>query len=343
MDIIPDSSQDGFTLTIGGSCGNVSVILSQLGLTVTPIISIGIDQRGDCLQAEMVRHGIDTSEVVRTPSMQTPAVVQEKVPSHPYRHRFSLKCPVCGTRFPRFQGITLANAVAAYERLLHSQSLFFDRATPASLLLAHSASRDGLLVMFEANHIRASSRNATAAELSQVVKYSSEVDRETKDWLPQAGAQTEVIVQTLGAHGAKYRVKRKDRSWTDWVRLPVVPARVVVDAAGAGDWCSAGILYDLLRIRIDRRFAEENVRQAIAFGQALAAMSVSFTGPQGLLQGSYGVRLRTLARNVVRSGKAQIPKTNSTQARSTDTTKRMEAGCPTCLGNGPFALPSNAM
>ena len=204
-------------LTPGGTCGNVTVILSNLGYSVTPVIAVGADQRGARLCVEMRQHGVDVSEIITTNGKETPAVVQEILPSRRGGHRFALRCPSCRRPFPRSSGITLATAESVADKLRRNQCLFLDRATPASLRLAHMAATAGLLVMFEANHIHACSRNAAAAEMSQVVKYSSDVDRETRGWLPGEDARTQLIIQTLGADGAKYRLKQADRTWGKWL------------------------------------------------------------------------------------------------------------------------------
>ena len=318
-------------LTPGGTCGNVSVILSHLGHLVTPVIAVGSDQRGARLRAKMREHGIDTSEIVTTAGRGTPAVAQEVLPSAPGRHRFALRCPSCGRPFPRSFGITLATASSVADKLRRSQCLFLDRATPASLRLADVAASTGLLVMFETNHIRPSSRNSGAAELSHIVKYSNDVDRETQRWLPRADARTLVIVQTLGADGAKYRLRQADRSWGDWVMVPCIIAQLIEDTAGAGDWCSSGILHDLVRTRLRSRFTKASIERALQFGQALAAMSVSFRGPQGILSQATGTQIRTMAREAVRSGKARIPASSANQAHLQPSRTRSQTVCPTCL------------
>ena len=332
LDLIPAQVGSRYILAPGGTCGNVSVILSHLGHLVTPIIAVGSDRRGALLRAELRGHGIDTSEIVTTNGRETPAVVQEIKDSAPGRHRFALRCPSCNRPFPRSSGITLETASALEDRIRRSQCLFLDRATPASIRLAELAASFGLLVMFEANQIRPSSRKSTAAELSDVVKYSSDVDRETKKWLPRSDARTEVIVQTLGAEGAKYRLRNPDRSWGDWVRVPCINARLIEDTAGAGDWCSSGILHDLLRTPVRRRFKKQSVERALGFGQALAAMSVSFRGPQGLLNQANGSDIRIMARAAARAGKARMPRSNTSQGDKETRQPRSQTVCPTCLG-----------
>ena len=331
LDLVPEQAGNGYILSPGGTCGNVSIILSQLGHLVTPVIAVGSDLRGDRIRSVMQERGVDTSEIVTNIGRKTPAVAQEILPATPSKHRFALRCPSCGRSFPRSSGVTLEKAELVAEKLHQSQCLFLDRATPASLRLAQMAASRGLLVMFEANHINPSSRNSAAAELSHIIKYSSDVDDKTQKWTPSACARTEVIVQTLGADGAKFRLRKTDRSWGKWIRLPHIVAPFIEDTAGAGDWCSSGILDELLRTRLHRRFSKESVGRALQFGQALAAMSISFRGPQGLLSQASGTQIRAMARAAVRSGQTQVPAPAATQTCHVATPTQFHVDCSTCL------------
>ena len=62
----------------------------------------------------------------------------------------------------------------------------------------------------------------------------------------------------------------KNRSWQ---RLEALPAEDVKDTAGAGDWCTAGIVHKLFREGANRLGAvsDAGLREAIRYGQALAA------------------------------------------------------------------------
>ena len=279
----------------------------------------------------LLAHGLDTSAIVTLAGRETPAVTQELVSGAPGRHRFSFSCPSCHKLFPRSPGITLAMAASIADRLDEAQAFFFDRAAPGSLQLAAAAGARELLVMFEPNNIRPSSMYAGAAELSDVVKYSSDADAETQSWAPSSSARTKLIVQTLGSDGAMYRLRQPNGSWRDWSRLPGFCAQVVEDTAGAGDWCSAGLLHHLLRSPSAERFAETNIERAIQFGQALAAASVSFRGPQGALNQMEMRFLSRMARAAMHSGRVRVPEVPGKLARSTSLSTVPQAACATCL------------
>ena len=331
VDLVPLPGNVGHSLTAGGTCGNVSVVLHHLGNHVTPVIPVGSDPRGERLRAVLLAHGLDTSAIVTLAGRETPAVTQELVSGAPGRHRFSFSCPSCHKLFPRSPGITLAMAASVADRLDEAQAFFFDRAAPGSLQLAAAAGASELLVMFEPNNIRPSSMYAAAAELSDVVKYSSDADAETQSWAPSSSARTKLIVQTLGSDGAMYRLRQPNGSWRDWSRLPGFCAQVVEDTAGAGDWCSAGLLHHLLRSPSAERFAETNIERAIQFGQALAAASVSFRGPQGALSQMEMRFLSRMARAAMHSGRVRVPEFPGKLARAMSLSTVPQAVCATCL------------
>ena len=100
---------------------------------------------------------------------------------------------------------------------------------------------------------------------------------------------------------------------------------------GAGDWCSAGLLHHLLRSPSAERFAETNIERAIQFGQALAAASVSFRGPQGALSQMEMRFLSRMARAAMHSGRVRVPEFPGKLARAMSLSTVPQAVCATCL------------
>ena len=65
--------------------------------------------------------------------------------------------------------------------------------------------------------------------------------------------------------------------------MRAVPISNVVDTAGAGDWCSAGIIHILRKEKI-QKISDANeiiIKQAVKFGQALAGLNCMFYGARG--------------------------------------------------------------
>jgi fructokinase len=90
---------------------------------------------------------------------------------------------------------------------------------------------------------------------------------------------TQLRIVTEGKQGARFRVSRGG-----WKRLGAFPVDVV-DAAGAGDWTTAGFLSRLAAgVGALPSLVEDAdlVADALRFGQALAATSCGFKGARGL-------------------------------------------------------------
>jgi fructokinase len=93
-----------------------------------------------------------------------------------------------------------------------------------------------------------------------------------------------LVVETLGAEGLRYRVKKKG-SPSGWRILPAFRVHDLRDAAGAGDWCTAGII-DALVTKGRRNLAEveeDEIVEALRYGQALAALNCGFEGARGAM------------------------------------------------------------
>ena len=99
------------------------------------------------------------------------------------------------------------------------------------------------------------------------------------------------------------------------------------DAGGSGDWCTAGLIH-----RVGQQGAEgfresptEDIREALRFGQAMAAWNCAFVGARG---GVYAVEKERFRRDVLRilAGEVFDP------AEGTPADPLDDAGeyCPSC-------------
>src|SRR5262249_14507986 len=90
-----------------------------------------------------------------------------------------------------------------------------------------------------------------------------------------------LVVETLGAEGLRYSDRRAGGS--DWRHLGAFPVKGVRDAAGCGDWCTAGLIHGLAsrgRAGLEAAPSKE-VEEALTFGQALGAWNCHFEGARG--------------------------------------------------------------
>lgn len=204
---------------------------------------------------------------------------------------------------------------------------FMDRISRSSLELAKMAARRGALVYLEPSEIGEARLFGEALRVAHVVKYSNERLKSLGNDAWRSGILLEI--QTLGSRGLAYR-SRLTQS-TAWAHLSSVPARILRDACGAGDWCSAGIIARLGAAGLDGLFAtdEGDLADALRYGQALAAWNCGFEGARG---GMYRVKRSSFAKQAKAMLGAATAPTGATKDASGPL--RMSLGpkiaCPSC-------------
>ena len=136
-------------------------------------------------------------------------------------------------------------------------------------------------------------------------------------------------VQTLGAEGLRYR-HRLGRTPSNWAQLNAVPAPMLADACGSGDWCTAGMVAKMATGGQAgfRNVGAAAIRRALRYGQALAAWNCGFEGARG---GMYAVEreIFELQIEALLSGrKVMVTKT-------ADTDQAIIVECPACPSDSP--------
>ena len=272
----------------GGTCGNVLSILAYLGWGAYPVARMNSDPTSELVRADLARWGVHLDWTACVPTTHTPIVVQEirlGRDGRP-RHRFSWSCPRCGEWLPPFRPITL-DVVEKIKPVLAGTSAFFvDRVSRATLTLAAEASALGAVVVFEPSSRATDQLMAEALALAHVVKYAD--DRLGGiHGVMESGSAALLEVQTLGERGLRYR-HRLGRGLSNWMGLEAVHPPRLADTCGSGDWCTAGLI---AKTAIDgqkglRRSGARGVRNALRYGQTLAAWNCCFEGARG---GMYAV------------------------------------------------------
>lgn len=280
LDVIvePDGRVHGSTL--GGSAGNVLSILKALGWGAAPITTVGRDAAGQTLWNELVKLGIDTHCVQRSAGYRTPVVFQHLLPAGSEQtHRFSFSCPHCGRNTkPNFD--QLGGAEEDPDRSSLPDVFFLDRPTQQGVELAEQYARSGAVVVFEPSEVgRQPLLFRRAVQAASIIKYA---DDRLDDLVTYCGTATAIEIQTRGKKGLRYRAPHLGGEWTALESYAIPELK---DAAGAGDWCTAGLLFDLWRdgkCHINQLSSERIVR-ALSFGQALASFNCMTVGARGLL------------------------------------------------------------
>lgn len=277
--------RDGSTAppTLGGSAGNVLWILGALGWKTTPVGVLGDDSASRMVQSDFERVDADTRFLLRSSGRSTPVIFQHQLELTDREpgatHRFTFTCPACGTkRGPLWDD---ESALADADSPLPSAGVFFlDRPTRLGVSLAERYAEDGAVVVFEPSTMGDDLELfARAVRCASIVKYANDriADLSNFDLRPHA-----VEIQTCGPDGLRFRASSLDDSW---IRLGAYELPFMQDTAGAGDWCTAGLIFDLfgrspeLRTEIDN----DALARALAFGQVLSTLNCMAEGARGLL------------------------------------------------------------
>lgn len=262
---------------LGGSAGNVLAILAFFGWSAVPVAQLGKDVAGRRIRSEFESLKADTRFIAFEDFASTPIVYQSPGEAN-HTHSFSFSCPTCGKK----RGFVPATNEALCRRVLDSVDeadvFYFDRPTHSALMLAEAFRRRGTLVMFEPSKV------GSEPDMFQRAINSCHILKYSDDRIDQLGAfdcgSVDVEIETCGVDGLRFRKRRQSGRW---ISLPALSVPYVSDTAGAGDWCSAGMLHSIgTEHGSDDALNEDRLVKALCYGQALAALNCMHVGARGL-------------------------------------------------------------
>ena len=233
-------------LWAGGSCGNVLTILSYLGWNSYPVARLGNEKAAKIIAKDMGEHGVDLQYISYDKSVNTPIILQRilTTPDGIPTHRFYWVCPNCGNWLPRYRAILLQEVRELDGDLPEMSCFYFDRVSAAALYLAEKARDQGALVVFEPATIKEDNQFEKAMSVCDVLKYSNEHMKNFDQFTYESSAP--IVIETLGAEGLRYRLRGNGKC-DDWKLLSAFRVTNLKDAAGAGDWCTAGVVDMLIK------------------------------------------------------------------------------------------------
>lgn len=315
----------------GGTCANVLAILSYLGWDACPIGRLKNNLSAKQLVEDLAKWDVDTSLISRTDDGSTPIIIQYIRDSGDgtRTHSFSLRCPCCGAYLPGYKSILGRSTDDITNRLAEHQVYFFDRVSRGTLNLANAAADRGAVVFFEPSGVGDPRLFREAWGIAHVVKYSNERLPDIADLDLSASATGNVLleIQTLGDAGLRFHSHLRNVNTRGWRSLEVIPAPIVRDTAGAGDWCTAGVIHKLARDgqRGLRQANEKRLMHAFRFGQALASWNCSFESPRGGMYGSSRPEFERQIRRLLDGKSLRV------QTQNFDTTREhLSKICPSC-------------
>lgn len=272
----------------GGSCGNVVSGLSFLGWRGAVITGSYSDTAGKILHDNLSRINVNQLATNKVPT-KTPRIIENlTVDGDLYvGHDYTTECPECSQKLPAWKPLTTNSLKPILNIISDYDVLYADRSAEGIKMLRAAFQKTGRWIVYEPNSARNIKSFYNNSCQSHIVKFSGDrIPQSIADELRKQAKNslTTLIVRTVGKNGLFYSYRKKDHKLSDWFYLSSQPTSRFIDASGAGDWCTTGLLYGLVgKYRQARTWlSREDVIAALQYGQALAAISCSFIGAQGL-------------------------------------------------------------
>ena len=278
--LIWDGQRVPISYYVGGTCGNVMMILAHMGWEAFPIARLDGTKDGVRVLEDMKRHNVHT-DFVSTQDGKTPVIVQRNfinkdgIPTHKFESRNNM-----GRFYLDFKSLTLKQANEVIEKMDFAPNVFFfDRVSPAILRLAESFKEKGSVIFFEPSSRGGDvKRFNQCVEVADVIKFS---DQRIKDVEQFESYKDKLFIQTQGAKGLSYRLN------SGWKHLEPVANDKVVDTAGAGDWTAAALINNLFKNKVMFgicNLLESDLETALNEAQKVGAESCSYEGARGMMQ-----------------------------------------------------------
>jgi sugar/nucleoside kinase (ribokinase family) len=282
--VISDRHKPGPLLCTGGTCGNVLTALAFLGWKSYPIARLGFDFASKRIMDDLKLWGVGLDFVTFSATGSTPIIIQRirRNRAGEPSHYFSRKCPLCNSRLPWYKAVRAFEVSDLEPRLPKANVFFFDRTSRGAITLAQVARKAGSLVFFEPSSASDNSHLAEALATSHIVKLAS--DRVKGNAGALEATVPLLVIETLGADGLRFRLGRsKTSDHGEWHRLHAFNGGGFRDAAGAGDWCTAGIISRIGALGPTgvRKLGIAEMAAALKYGQAMASWACRFEGARG--------------------------------------------------------------
>ncbi len=270
-------------LCVGGSCGNILSILSYLGWDAKPVARLSNSTATKNVIKDLKNFKVQIDFLTKTSDGSTPIIIHRilKDKNGNPKHRFEFRVPGTNTWLPNYKPV-LSSAV---ESITNKQSaakvFYFDRVSRSAIDLAKYYKKTGALIIFEPSSYKDEKQFAESMEVADIIKFSSDRIPNYSELFPSAIAALEI--QTLGNEGLQYRFKSNNIK--SWKKIAPFKLDNVIDAAGAGDWCTSGLINELAfnGIKSFEKADIAAIENALTIGQALGALNCTFDGARGIM------------------------------------------------------------
>ena len=276
--IVNGSTKTPPKLQAGGSFGNVLTILSYLDFQTYPISRLADNKFTDLLLDDITHWNVNTNLIFKDEKASTPVIIHRILKnSHGEPvHRFEFRNPSTGKRLPSYRPFR-SDKVSTIESMIpKSDVYYFDRANRGSIELAKIAKDQGSVVFFEPSGYGDAKHFKESIELADIIKFSNQRLPNYRTLYPVSNSLLEI--ETKGSKGLAYRLNSNN-----WIDIGPKIINDVVDTAGAGDWCSAGIIKTISSNGPLKDQTKEQIEEALHIGQSFGAVNCLFDGARGAM------------------------------------------------------------
>lgn len=280
--LIKDLNFRSFKYYVGGSCGNVLMILSHLGWNVFPIARLNSNKHSVRLLEDLKNNNVKLDFITVDQFGSTPIIIQRNIIDkfgNP-KHKFEFKDPKTGKYLPSFKSITKKMATDVIDKTIVPEVFYFDRLTPGIKDLVKFYKSKGTLIVFEPSSIKPKEFISISSYID-ILKYSDQRISNYKELFQTSSIPLEI--ETKGANGLHFRFNVIENKWHF---LPSFKIPYIVDASGAGDWSTAGMLFFLyMKYKNElHKINKTQIEDILIFAQKLGALNCLYEGSRGMMK-----------------------------------------------------------
>lgn len=277
--LIRDGARFPIGYYVGGTCGNVMMILAHMGWDAYPIVRLDGSKDTTRIKEDMDKHGVHLDYIIVDKDGKTPVIVQRNYMTEDgiMIHKFESR-NTKGRLFLDFKPLTIKQADVVLEQIDFVPKVFyFDKVAPAILRLASAFKERGSVIFFEPSSKGGSVKTFDqCVGVADIIKFS---EQRINDYHPYDGLKDKLIIQTQGANGLNFRLN------SEWIHLEPAVNDHVVDTSGAGDWTAAALINELFKEGHGVEcLLKADLESVLNKAQVIGAKSCSYEGARGMMQ-----------------------------------------------------------
>ncbi len=279
--LIRRGEEQAVSYKVGGTCGNVMMILAYMGWESYPVARLNGSDNSRTMLEDMTKYGVRTDFVSTKDDGATPVIIQHNIVDKDGNptHKFEFKGNKGGF-FLDYKPVTKKEAMQVVKSLEFEPTVFFfDRVNPATVAMAKHFKEQKVMVYFEPSSVRGNwAQFEKCVAGSDIVKFS---DQRLSDVSFADNYSDKLFIQTLGSKGLQFNL-----FGNGWVAMPATPNQNVVDTSGAGDWTTATLLDEMVNVNITelKDLTVTMVKELLEKAQKKGAESCSYEGARGMME-----------------------------------------------------------